>query len=318
MVLVGDIGGTNTRLARARAVGPVIEIDRIAVYPSQGANDFAELLGRYLAQHPGTVEAAGFGMPGPVADNRVKTTNLPWEVDGAQLAKTLGAPVRLFNDLEAAAHGVFALPHDRLVTLQSGEPVRGNLAVIAAGTGLGQALILRRGDHLIVSPSEGGHGDFAPRDEEEVAIWRFARARFGHVSYERVCSGQGLVTLYQFYAERTGQAPTCWDPNEDPGAAVTRAAIAGTNVAAQQALARFCAVLGAEAGNLALKALAREGVFVAGGIAPKILHQLQASTFLEAFADKGRYRALMQQIPVRVVQDDLLALRGAARAVMVG
>ena len=317
MILVGDIGGTSTRLARARVVGPIIEIESIAVYSSSSSpQGFEPLLQRYLREHPGSIESAAFGMPGPVADNRVVTTNLPWEVDGHRLSVSLGVPVRLLNDLEAAAHGVFVVPPHEVVTLQPGTPVRGNLAVIAAGTGLGQAIILRQGHDLVVSPSEGGHTEFGPRDEEEVALWRFLQARFGHVSYERLVSGPGLINLYEFYAQRAGDASPPWQADEDRGAAVARAAQSSPNSTSGLALSRFCAVFGAEAGNLALKALAREGVFVAGGVAKKILPVLQSSAFLSSFADKGRYAPMMRQIPVRVVTDDLLALRGAARAAL--
>lgn len=315
MILVGDIGGTSTRLARARVVGPLIEIEAIAIYSSVSSPEgFEPLLQRYLQDHSGSIDAAAFGMPGPVANNRVQTTNLPWEVDGHSLSRSLGVPVRLLNDLAAAAYGVFVVPPHEVVTLQPGTPVTGSLAVIAAGTGLGQAVMLRHGNDLVVSASEGGHTEFGPRDEEEVELWRFLQQRYGHVSYERLVSGPGLVNLYEFYAQRASDAAPPWQADEDRSAAVARAAQLAPNSASGLALARFCAVFGAEAGNLALKALAREGVFVAGGIARKILPFLQQSAFLSAFADKGRYAPLMRQIPVRVVTDDLLALRGAARA----
>lgn len=313
-ILVGDIGGTHTRLARAGVSKGKIGIEYVEVYPSDGASSFEDILEQYLATHPGAIQAAGFGFPGPVVERRVTTTNLPWEVDGESLESMLGAPVALCNDLEVAAHGVLAVPEEALVTLQVGVARDGNRAVIAAGTGLGEAILFRTADDWWPSASEGGHTDFAPIDEADVALWRSLRARFGHVSYERVVSGPGLVDLFGFYAEREGEAARPWGEGEDPAAWVAAAAQAGASRAATLALDRFCQLYGAEAGNLALKALAVGGVYLAGGIAPKLRKPLQGGGFIEAFRDKGRFRGLMERMPVHIVSDEQLALRGAARA----
>lgn len=316
MFLAGDVGGTNTRLARVTVRGGSYEVASIAVYESTRYPGLEPILGQYLREHPAEapIAAAGFGIPGPVEGRVARTTNLPWAVDADALERQIGAKVALCNDLEAAAHGVLVLESGAMHTLQDGEERPGNRVVIAAGTGLGQAILFHRDGTLWPSPSEGGHTEFGPRDDEEAGIWRFARERFGHVSYERLVSGAGLVLLYEYYAARFGVAAPPWAADEDPAAGVTRAARGGGDPAAAAALRRFCMIYGAEAGNLALKALALGGVYVAGGIAPKILDVLKGGAFLEAFLEKGRYRALLSRIPVRVVLDEAVGLRGAARA----
>ena len=315
MLLVGDIGATNTRLAAARAQDGRFELERIAVYPSREATSLLPLTERYLDEHPVTLEGASFGLPGPVENFRVRTTNLPWEVDGRTLQDALGVRVALLNDLEAAAWGLADLRPDDLHTLQPGEPVAGHRAVIAPGTGLGEALAVRDGDRFIPVATEGSHAEFGPAREEDVDLWRFLRRRHGHVSYERIASGPGLVALYEFHAARSGagSAPP-WRGGQDPAAAIARAAEEGTCPACHAAMRTFCRVLGAEAGNLALKALTRGGVFVTGGIAPKILPWLEDGALVEGFRDKGRYRELLASIPVHVVLDGMVGMRGAARA----
>ncbi|MBP7145939.1 MAG: glucokinase [Acidobacteria bacterium] len=318
MILVGDVGGTNTRLARARPVGDGYDLDAIAIYPSTSAPAFEPILRRYLDEFPGEIRAAGFGFPGPVKDFAVRTLNIPWLVDGRELERSLGVPVVLCNDLEAAAHGLLVLDEGATETLREGTGTGGNRALIAPGTGLGEGMLVGADGVWTAVASEGGHCDFAPRDAEEMELWTFLRARFGRVSYERIVSGPGLVNLYDFYAARLGVREPPWEEGHDPAAAVTRAAIDGTCAACVRALDRFCSVYGAEAGNIALKVLALGGVYLAGGITPKILPVLKQSRFFEAFDDKGRYRGLMQEMPLRAVLDPNLALRGAARAAVVG
>jgi glucokinase len=312
--LVGDIGGTHTRLAHARHSPQGIAIDALEVYPSADSPSFEDLLRRHLERHPGPVAAAGFGFPGPVVDFSVTITNLPWRVEGAALENLLAAPVALCNDLEAAADGIAVVPPAALIPLQPGSPRDGNRAVIAAGTGLGQAILFRAGGDWLPSASEGGHCDFAPTDEHDVELWRALRARHGHVSYERLISGPGLVELFDFFAARRGEAPRPWQAAEDGAAWIAGAARDGGSEAATLALDRFCRLYGAEAGNLALKALAVGGVYLAGGIAPKLREALASGGFIEAFHDKGRFRGLMERIAVHIVDDPQLALRGAARA----
>lgn len=260
------------------------------------------------------MHGAAFGVAGAVTGRRFRTTNLHWEIDQDALERALGARTALVNDLEAAAHGTLVMPPGSTAVLQEGRTQPGNRAIIAAGTGLGEAMLFALGDDHYPSPSEGGHTSFAPLDEEDLELWRFARRRYGHVSYERVLSGPGIVLLHEFYRERMGHGPgLAAARDEDPAAAVSRAATGGDDPAARAALRRFARLYGAEAGNLALKTLALGGVYVAGGIAPKILPFLTTGEFCDAFADKGRYRALLSQIRIEVVLDELLGLRGAAR-----
>lgn len=316
MILVGDVGATNTRLAWAEPEGPSFALSGVRVFDSVVHSGLGPILDAFLQEEALTPEAAGFGIPGPVDEFRVRTTNLPWEIDGRDLERRLGCRVALCNDLAAAAHGVVlmnASPRggDRLA-LQAGRPVRGNLAVIAAGTGLGESLAVWQDPGYAICASEGSHVEFGPRDEEEIELWRFFRGRYGRVSYERLASGRGLVELFEFYAARLGVAEVPWSGGEDRAGAVARAGAGGACPAASRALGKFVSVYGAEAGNLALKGLALGGVWLAGGIAPRIAPLLQQGGFLDAFRDKGRYRPVMERIPVHVVLDPHLALRGAA------
>lgn len=316
MFLVGDIGATNTRLALARRDGPRHRLDEVQVYPSRGADGLLPLVERYLSDRTTALEGAAFGLPGPVEDFRVRTTNLPWEVDGRNLESRLGVQVVLLNDLEAAGWGLAELAPEDLHTVQAGHERPGHRAVIAPGTGLGEGLVIRDGNRFIPVATEGSHAEFGPGGEEEVDLWRFLRRRYGHVSYERIASGPGLVDLYDFHAARTGaSAARPWEEGADPPASIHAAAESGECPACEAALRTFCRVLGAEAGNLALKALTRGGVFVAGGIAPKLLRWIDQGPFLDGFLDKGRYRELLASFPVHVVLDGQLGLRGAARAV---
>lgn len=314
MYLVGDIGATHSRLAWARQEGAAFAIEAAVSYPSEGVDGLEPLLTRFLGEHPGTLEGAAFGLPGPVQENVVRTTNIPWRVDGRALERALGAPVALLNDLEAAAHGTLVLPAEGFVVLQQGIEKRGARAVIAAGTGLGQAILAWDGSRWIPTPSEGSHTDFGPRDEEEVLLWRHLVARYGRATYEMIVSGMGIEELYRFYAARLEVPTPPWREGENRAAAVTRAAADGADPAASAAIDRFVRVYGAEAGNLALTALALGGVWIAGGIAPKIAARMRSTAFLEAFHDKAPHRQVMEEIPVRLVTDPQLALRGAAHA----
>jgi len=250
-------------------------------------------------------------------DGRCVTTNLPWEVDEANLARAIPAPrVRLLNDLEAAAYGVLTLPPDKLESLQAGKARKGNMVLIAAGTGLGEAILVWDGARHRVIASEGGHADFAPRTDLEIDLLRFLQKEFGHVSYERVLSGPGLYNIYRFLRD-TGHAPEPqWLSDRlrsgDPSAVVSEVGLAAGHPLCTTALELFVSIYGAEAGNLALKALAVGGVFVGGGIAPKIIAKLADGSFLAAFCDKGRYRDLMGSIPVHLVLDPRAPLLGAA------
>lgn len=318
MILAGDIGGTSTRLALAEVEGRALRLDVVEKYQSRAHSGLAAIVEAFLAAHPAPVDRASFGIAGPVRAGRVETPNLPWVIEAADLSRRFGIPrVRLLNDLEANAYGVFTLGPDDFAVLNAGHASPdGNAAIISPGTGLGQAGYHGSGGDLHPFASEGGHADFAARSELEIALFEWLHARYGHVSYERVLSGPGLVNLYAFLRDTgRGEEPE-WLREEmrasDPGAAVSKAALAGTSDLAVTALDLFVTILGAEAGNLALKMKATRGVYVGGGIAPKILPRLQRPGLLEAFVDKGRFKAFMEAIPVQVILNEWTALRGAA------
>lgn len=318
MILAGDVGGTKTALALFEAAPTGRRLVREAVLPSRDFASLESAIERFLrAGPPAVIEAACVGVAGPVVDGRTTATNLAWEIDERTLAGAIPAKrVRLLNDLEATGHGVLALPESAFAVLQAGIPRGDTAALIAAGTGLGQAMIVRDGGGRRVIASEGGHADFAPRTALEDALLVFLRRELGRVSYERVLSGPGLWNIYRFLREAPGsrEAPTVAADIAagDPAAVITAHALAGTDALCAQALDVFVAVYGAEAGNLALKTLALRGVVVGGGIAPRILPRLAAGGFLAAFRDKGRLAPLMADIPVRVVLDPQAAVLGAA------
>jgi glucokinase len=322
MILAGDIGGTSTRLALFDVKGgrlvPRIESD----FPSGRYPGLEALLSEFLDRHRSRISAACFGIAGPVREGRVETPNLSWVVDGAQLAHQLDLEsVTLLNDLEATAYGVIALDEGDLEVLQEGRAVKeGNRAIIAAGTGLGEAGLFWDGKDHRPRASEGGHVDFAPRDELESELLAHLAGEFDHVSYERVVSGPGLHRLYRFLRDTGRGEEPGWLAErlsrEDPSAAIAVAGLERSSDLCIRALDLFASLYGAEAGNLALKFLATGGVYVGGGIAPKILPKLKEPLFLESFRAKGRYRNLLQDVPVRVVLNDRAGLLGAARHAM--
>jgi glucokinase len=284
---------------------------------SRRVSEFAGLVDRYVQARGEPIEAACFGVAGPVVGDRVAVTNLSWDVDGRALGALLrGVPVLLLNDLEALAYGAGLLPDDRLAVVNPGRARAGNRAVIAAGTGLGEAGLAWDGRRHRPFASEGGHADFAPRSERELALLRFLARRHGHVSWERVVSGPGLVSCFEFLRDDEGMpvppALATAVAAGDPAAAISAAALAGTTPIASAALDLFVDSYGAEAGNLALKLMATGGVYVGGGIAPKILPRLLAGGFRRAFVAKGRFEGLLADVPVRVVLDPRTALYGTA------
>ena len=320
MILAADVGGTKTTLALFERRGSGCALVREDTLPS---HDFASLeaaIARFLDEGPRVaIEAACVGIAGPVVDGRATTTNLPWVVDERRLASEIPAGrARLLNDLEATAHGIDELEDRELMTLQPGVPrATGNLAVIAAGTGLGEAIVIGDGHARTVVATEGGHADFGPRGEVEEDLLRYLRKEFGRVSYERVLSGPGLVNVYHFLRD-TGVAAesaqvAAMMRERDPAAVVTELAMEAADRLCEMTLNLFVSVYGAEAGNLALKALAVRGVVVAGGIAPRIANVLARGAFVAAFRDKGRLASLLESIPVRVALNPKTALLGAAR-----
>jgi glucokinase len=327
-VLAGDVGGTKTLLAIAEvgalpgpAGGPSIDLRESRrydsrQYPGLGAmgRAFAQDLGRPLPRH------AAFGVAGPVSGGRAHTTNLPWILDEAELAGGWGIEsVRLANDFHALTLGIPSVKQADMVTLNEGvrDPA-GPWALIGAGTGLGEAIaVLDALGRREVLATEGGHSSFAPRDDLEIGILRFLRRRHDHVSWERVVSGEGLVNIAQALADASGEPlppdveHAALHARAEAPAAITAAARAG-DPGCRRALETFCTLYGAEAGNLALKSLSTGGVFVAGGIAPKIVPELQDGRFRAAFLAKGRMRALLEAMPVQVVLDPNTTVLGAA------
>jgi len=320
MILAGDIGGTNTRLALFEGTPDRLHPLDIQVFPSPHFSGLAEICQKYLGKHNKTVQAAAFGLPGAVVDGRVETTNLPWMVDSRQLSDELHLDrVELINDLFANAHGIALLQESDFVVLNAGTPSpTGNRALISAGTGLGEAgLLAEPGGGFRPFPSEGGHADFAPTNELQIELLRFLLKRFDHVSYERVLSGPGLHNIYDFLRETKRAEAPAWLAEEikngDPSAAISKAALAGSALIATEALDILVSIYGAEAGNLTLKVVATSGAFIGGGIAPKILAKLKGPAFMHAFTAKGRFKSLLSNVPVRVITNDMTALYGAGR-----
>jgi glucokinase len=319
MILAGDIGGTHARLAFFQSqnghLTPVAE----GVFPSRDHSGLDEIVGQFVAKQSLRPDVACFGVAGPVRNGKVETSNLPWTVEASRLAGELHlASALLINDLEANAWGIASLGEQDQVALNrvKGMPV-GNQAVISAGTGLGEAGLFWNGNGYEIFASEGGHCDFAPRTELEIELLRYLVARFGHVSFERIVSGPGLVNVYNFLRDtHRGEEPQ-WLTDElaqgDQAATISRAAVAGKSVLAENALDLWISIYGAEAGNLALKLMATGGVFLGGGIAPKIVPKLSSPLFMQAFVSKGRLQPLLESIPVKVITNDKIALFGAAR-----
>lgn len=319
MILAGDIGGTKTRVGLFEREGVELRLVRERRYPSGDFASLSALLRAFLDPlELARVEVASFGVAGPVFEDAVHATNLPWTISAAQLAGDFGIErVRLSNDLVATAAGLPHLVPADVEVLQPGlEAPQSNAVLIAAGTGLGMALLPRIDGVLRPRPSEGGHADFAPRDEAEDALRRFVAQRVGgRVSVERIVSGLGIPLVYEHLRER-GVATERAELRErlrtaDPARAISEAALAGDELALA-AMRAFVSAYGAAAGNLALVGLASAGVWIAGGIAPKILPLLREGAFLESFRDKGRFRELLERVPVRVVLRADTALWGAA------
>jgi glucokinase len=303
VILAGDIGGTNARLALFRPESRVPV--RLETFPTTCAATLEELVARFVNGGGPGISAACFGVAGTVANGTANGVNLPWRVDADLLEASLDVPVRVVNDLHANARGIEALDATDLVLLNPGAAnVDGNKAVISAGTGLGEAGLYWDGQRHHAIATEGGHADFAPRSPLEVDLYHFLAAEYGHVSYERICSGTGLVDIYRFLSGV--EKPL-------PAAAISVEALADADSVSSRTLDLFVAIYGARAGNVALGFMATGGVYLGGGIPPKILPRLQRGAFMQAFADKGRFSTLLAQIPVRVILNDQAALLGAAR-----
>lgn len=340
MILAGDIGGTKTNLAlfewKTERVDPI----RLESFHSADYQSLEEILTEFLTPpkpptpidqledvpapeaevppEPVKIDAACFGVAGPVINNRCHTTNLPWVVDGPTIGKQFDiSRVRLLNDLEAMAHGLLLLRPDEVEVLNAGTPPaqKQALALIAAGTGLGESILFWNGTRYQPMSSEGGHADFAPNNDNEIELLRYLRSHYLHVSYERVLSGPGLHAIYDYVRDTKKNEPT-WLSEQikagDPPAVIAEAGLKGQADIATQTLELFVSIYGAEAGNLALKAMSLNGLYLGGGIAPKLIAKLKDGSFMKAFTNKGRYKRLMSSIPVNVVMNQRTPLLGAA------
>lgn len=325
MILAGDVGGTKTNVALFEVVDGVPRLVRSAKFRSAEFPGLAALISAFLSEARDLkIDAACFGVPGPVLENRASTPNLAWEIDGGLVSREAGVRVLLINDLVATAEGVSLLTSDEVVVLQPGMPDvpghEGNRALIAAGTGLGIALLPRVGDRWVPVPSEGGHADFAPRNEEEIGLLRYLRERFGRVSAERVLSGPGLFNVYSYlrdvhHAPENPAVREALGRGEDPAKVIGQAGLATDAPCGlcARALGIFAAVYGAVAGNLALTGTATGGIWLGGGIAPKILPRLTDGLFMQTFEAKGRFTPFLERVPVRVILNDKTAVLGAAK-----
>jgi len=320
MFLAGDIGGTKTNLAvYAYDDGGQLTVRKSSAYPSQEHAAVGDIVRKFLGEELASIRFACFGVAGPVKSGVVQVTNLPWIVDAAALQAELGFQrVSLLNDLEANAYGINTLqPHELLSINPKADPRQiGNRALISAGTGLGEAGMLWDGVAHRPFASEGGHNSFAPNDALGDELLAFLRKELGHVSWERVLSGTGMRNLYRFFRQRSGLPEPDWLTLQlktgDFGAVVSQAGLAGKDPVCADTVDCFIRNYGSEAGNLALKMLALGGVYIGGGIAPKMLSKIQSPLFLEAFYHKGRMRPVLESMPVHVILNDKTALQGAA------
>lgn len=346
MILAADIGGTKTYVGLFNWTQERTEPVREEKYWNSDFNSFEDILTEFLSEegesgdkeddfssNPSSesseessgpsspslqIDAACFGVAGPVVNNRCQTTNLPWIIDGHTLKEHLETSVvHLLNDLEATAYGVLVLRPNETEQLNGKveSTSKKTKTLIAAGTGLGEAILFWDGKQYHPSPSEGGHASFAPTSDVEIELLRYLRATYLHVSFERLLSGEGLHHIYQFFRDTRKNEPT-WFAEQlttgDPAALITEAGLKGKPEICVQALDLFVSILGGEAGNLALKTFSLGGVFIGGGIAPKILPKLRSDTFLRAFVAKGRYKRLLSAIPVHVILNEKAALLGTA------
>lgn len=321
MILAGDIGGTKTNLALFSSEAGPHRPQAEATYASAQYASLDAVVAAFLATYAAPIEAACFGVAGPVVAGRAEITNLPWVIDSAALRVSLGLrAVYLLNDLESIAQAVPILEAEDIATLNQGLPVRGGaIGVIAPGTGLGEAFLTWEGTRYRAHPSEGGHASFAPTTPAEIELLRYLQGQIGHVSYERVCSGIGIPNIYAYFRDRVFKHETPAIAAElatatDPTPIIVRAAIAEPAICplCVATLETFVGILGAEAGNLALKVLATGGLYLGGGIPPRLLAQLRLPRFLEAFRDKGRFGELLNDMPVHVILNPKAGLLGAA------
>jgi len=321
LILAGDVGGTNTRLGLFEIARGRFRLLSEKTYPSKNYKGLENILVDFLSEHR-RIAAACFGVAGPVTEEVIVATNLPWWIDIQSLEKVLFLKkVDVINDLVANAYGISVLKKGDFEILSAGRPRKGTQALISAGTGLGEAILFWDGKQFVPSPSEGGHAEFGPRSRLEMELFNYLSERFDHVSYERVLSGEGLFHIYQFLKEskRYGHEPSRLSDKMkegDPAEVISEVARLRENRLCVKALDLFTSIYGAAAGNLALQVMAVGGVYIGGGIAPKIIWKLKEGTFMKAFKDKGRLTRIVTQIPVRVILNERTALLGAASRAM--
>ncbi len=324
MLLAGDIGGTKTVLAVYAEDAtdfdhkPLIE----AVFPSSEFNSLEAIVQEFLKDGTTDLSGACFGVAGPVVDRRAEVTNLEWVIDADAISEKLGVNTHLLNDLEAIANAVPYLEASDLFVLNEGRPSpQGAIGVIAPGTGLGEAFLVWDGERYESYPSEGGHAAFAPTYSRQVDLLTYWLSRMNHVSYERLCSGLGIPNIYRFLLDSGDYEEPAWLTDAlaaaaDPTPVIVRTAVEGTADICVETLNLFMEILGGEAANLALKVLATGGIYIGGGIPPRILAQLEAGRFMEVFCSKGRFSEMMATMPVYVIRNPKVALYGAAYEVL--
>lgn len=319
LILAGDIGGTKTNLALAAIRQGKAEVRAEASFPSQNFASLSAVCQAFLPANT-AIGAAAFGIAGPVIDGQVRTTNLPWHILPDELSVQLGgAKVSLLNDLATTALGALHLPPDRFHWLQRGVARSGNIGVIAAGTGLGQAYLFHDGKRHIAAETEGGHTDFAPSNLDDERLLHYARAQFGRVSWERIVSGRGLPLIANFLHESEGLpfnalVQSRLDRGDDPGAVFGEAGVAGTCATSRRAVDWMVQLYGAQAGNLALTVMALGGIWIGGGLVGKLLPRMTTQLFVDAFCAKGRYAEMMRGIPIAAVLEPNASLIGALHA----
>jgi glucokinase len=320
MILAGDIGGTNTRIALFdQDAGGRLRLVREHIYPSREHKSLDEIVKAFLGNESARPVCACFGIAGPVLNGRANASNLAWIVDATQLAQeTAIQNVCLINDLEAHAYGIHDVDSDDVITLNPGHPRAGNAALIAAGTGLGEAGLFWDGTQHRAFAGEGGHADFAPGNDLELELHGYLMKKYGHVSWERVLSGPGIVNIYDFLRASRTELEPAWlkeqlDAVPDPAVLISQYGIEDKADICSHTLDIFVSAYGAEAGNLALRLLAVGGIFVSGGIAGKLLAKLKGPLFMGAFVAKGRMQPLLEAVPVKVIVNEHIGLLGAAR-----
>jgi len=318
VILAGDVGGTKCNLALFAEKNGNLEVVFRQRFPSKGfaqfdliVKEFSRQAAPYLSNQK--IRAAGFGVAGPVIGNRIHATNLPWVVDATTLARELAVdPIVLMNDLGATGHSLQHLPPEDFCVLNAGTPVPdASRALLAAGTGLGQSVLFWDGTRYRVVPSEGGHSDFAPHTDQQIELLRFMRNRYPQVSWELILSGRGFRTIHEFLAPNV-KHPIFEDPDADPAPFITQRGLDKSCPVCVETIDLWTAIYGSEAGNLALKVLALNGVYVAGGIAVKILPKMKDGTFFDAFKDKWHFTNMLGNVPVSVVLNESAPLIGAA------